>query len=102
MVRQIAEVYGVANLSKRRSIGERLKAARSPEARLETVTDWVADWRRDQMDIVRQLEQAIGDDPAAMDWDDLSSATGQLRSVTERRFEGLAGLVRRLTEQTNK
>lgn len=87
-------------MTKRRSIGERLKSARSPEAISATVTDWAADWRRDQMDIVRQLEQAIGDDPAAMDWDDLCSATGQLKSVTEKRFDGLAGVIRRLTDKS--
>lgn len=82
-------------MTKRRSIGERLKSARSSEAIRETVTDWAADWRRDQMDIVRQFERAV----QAMDYDALCSATGQLKSVTEKRFEGLAGIVRRLTSQ---
>lgn len=85
-------------MTKHRSIGQRLKSARSPEALHATLADWAADWRRDQMDILRQLELAIGDDPEAIDYDALCSATGQLRSVTEKRFEGLVGVIRRLTD----
>lgn len=85
-------------MSKRRSIGERLQKARSPEVIAEIVTDWSADWRRDQMDIVRQLETAI----QTMDYDALCSATGQLKSVTEKRFDGLAGVVRRLTSNSTR
>lgn len=82
-------------MTKRRSIGERLKSARSPDAKRKAVTDWSRDWQRDQEDIVRQLETAL----RTNDYDAMCSATGQLKAVTEKRFTGLAGVLRRLTDQ---
>lgn len=82
-------------MTKHRSIGERLRKARSPEARRQLLTDWAANWRADQMDIVRQLEDAI----RAADHDALCSATGQLKAVTEKRFEGLTNLLRKLSSE---
>ena len=79
----------------RRSISERLRRAKTPEAMFVTITDWSADWRADQEDIVAQHEEAI----QTMDYDALCSATGQLKAVTEKRFTGLAGVIRRLTDQ---
>jgi hypothetical protein len=62
--------------------------------RLPTVTDWAFDWRRDQMDIVEQLEDAI----KTMDYDAFCSATGQLKAVTEKRFTGLQTVLDRLID----
>lgn len=81
-------------MPKHRSISQRLKSAKSPEAVRATVSDWARDWQRDQEDIVRQFEIAVRD----MDYDDLCSATGQLKEVTRKRFEALQNVLRRLTD----
>lgn len=81
-------------MAKRQSISERLRSAKSPEAVRATVSDWAQDWQRDQEDIVRQFEQAVSN----MDYDDLCSATGQLKEVTRKRFEALQNVLRRLTD----
>jgi hypothetical protein len=77
-----------------RSIGERLRSAKSPAAKQATVDAWVSDWRRDQEDAVRQLDAAID----MMDRVALRSAAGQLYEITTKRFDGLATVVRKLTE----
>lgn len=82
------------NRSKHKSIGGRLRSAKTRPRRREILTEWRHNWYDDQMDIVAQLERAIG----RMDYDALCIATGQLRAVTEKRFLGLDSVIRRLTE----
>ena len=79
---------------KHRSIGERLDRARSPEAIRETLRDWVANWHDDQKNIVAQFEYGT----SHMDSDVLATATGQLKAVTQKRFEALAKIIERLTQ----
>lgn len=78
-----------------RSIGERLRQAKSPEARQATVSSWSAAWQREQEDILRQLDAAID----VMDRSELRSAAGQLHEVTSKRFVGLQTVLRKLTGQ---
>lgn len=77
-----------------RSIKDRIRRAKSNEVRREVLTDWAANWRSDQEDIVRQFERAV----SRRDYDALASLTGQLKAVTEKRFEGLASVIDALTE----
>lgn len=77
---------------KHRSISERLARAKSPEARASVLSDWVSNWRDDQLDIVRQLEQAI----QTMDYNAFCSATGQLKAVTEKRLDALQKIFEKL------
>jgi hypothetical protein len=76
-----------------RSITQRLQRAKSPEARRAVVTDWAANWRNEQMGLIRDLERALKAD----DYDQLCIATGQLKAVSEKRLSGLACVVDALT-----
>lgn len=76
-------------MTKRRSIGERLNRAKSPEVKQQAARDWVADWERDQKSLIAQLEQAVKTD----DYDQLCIVTGQLKAVTEKRFNALPNVI---------
>ncbi len=81
-------------MSQHRSIATRLSRAKSPQAREALLKDWVANWREDQFDIIRQFEQAIG----TMDYDAFCIATGELKAVTEKRFPALENVLKKLQE----
>jgi len=57
--------------------------------KLEIVTDWATSWENDQMQLIKQLEAAI----RSNDFDALCIATGQLKAVTQKRFEGFASII---------
>lgn len=76
-------------MSKHRSIGERLRRAKTPEARQETLQAWVKNWEQDQQEIVSQFENGV----SQRDWDALASATGQLKAVTQKRMIALRGVI---------
>ena len=46
-------------MPKRRSIGERLTSAKSPEARAATLDAWANSWRHDEVDIINRLHGAV-------------------------------------------
>ena len=76
-----------------RSISQRLKKAKSIEVRREILRDWSAAWQREQMELIGQLEQAIKHD----DYDALCIATGQLKAVSQKKFEALPRVIETLT-----
>ena len=76
-------------MTKRRSIGERLNRAKSLEVKQEVARDWAADWEREQKTLITQLQQAVKTD----DYDQLCIVTGQLKAVTEKRFNALANVI---------
>lgn len=88
-------------MTRYRSIGERMRSALQrgarPAALTEVVTDWSTAWRKEQEEIVADLDAAID----AMDRTALRSAAGQLHEITAKRFDGLAGVFRRLLETRN-
>ena len=43
---------------KRRSIGEKLNYAKSPEAKAATLDAWANSWRHDEVDIINRLHNA--------------------------------------------
>lgn len=78
----------------RRAIGERLRRAKSPEARRHLVLSWAENWQRDLADILDTLNAGITGDDREL----LTSAAGQLRSSTEKGFAGLERILETLLE----
>tara|TARA_Y100000780_G_scaffold176831_1_gene161994 strand:- start:3058 stop:3315 length:258 start_codon:yes stop_codon:yes gene_type:complete len=76
-------------MTKRRSIGERLNRAKSPEVKQEVARDWAADWAREQKLLIGKLEKAVKTD----DYDQMCIVTGQLKAVTEKRFNALPNVI---------
>ena len=74
-----------------RSIGERLKIARSPETKRIILSEWVDGWEREQAQLT--LNFSLGAE--ICDYDAVMIAVGQLRAVTQKRFEALYGILRR-------
>lgn len=72
-----------------RSIAQRLKKTKKMSVKLEIITDWATGWENDQMQLIKQLEAAI----KSKDFDTLCIATGQLKAVTQKRFEGFASII---------
>ena len=85
-------------MTKRRSIGERLSRAKSPEVKQEVALDWAADWKREQKSLIAKLEQAVKTD----DYDQLCIVTGQLKSVTEKRFNALQNVINKVSDVGNE
>lgn len=65
-----------------RSIGERLKRARSPEAKRAVASAWGSNWHDEQDAIVHDLALAIN----ANDWEQAKFLHRQLKAVTDKRF----------------
>lgn len=80
-------------MTKRRSIGERLNRAKSPEVKQEVARDWASDWDREQKSLIAQLEQAVKND----DYDKMCIVTGQLKAVTEKRFKALPNVIAKIS-----
>jgi Golgi nucleoside diphosphatase len=82
-------------MSKRnRSIGDRLKNSRSNTWQLEICNEWAIKWEKDQMNIVKMLEAAIRNN----DYDNLCRATGQLKTVTKKRFSAIPNIFNNLAD----
>lgn len=82
-------------MTARRSIGQRLNRAKSPDVRLEVAQDWAASWSREQHALIAQLEQAL----QANDYDTLCAVTGQLKAVTGKRFNALSNVLGKVAER---
>lgn len=78
---------------KRRSIGERLNRAKTAKVKQEIAVDWAANWHAEQQGLITRLEQAIKTD----NFDELCIATGQLKTVTEKRFSALPNVITTLS-----
>lgn len=79
-------------MSQHRSISQRLAKAKSPETKREVVNDWIANWYKEQLSLIAQIEKAINHD----DYDQLCIATGQLKAATEKRFTALPKVIQAL------
>ena len=84
----------IANLMRRlvsshRSVSQRLKRAKSREAKQLTAINWATDWQQEQFELVALLEKAI----KQSDHDKLCVATRQLKAVTNKRFEALLNVL---------
>jgi hypothetical protein len=72
-----------------RSISQRLSKARSPEARASLLQELVSDWRKDQIAVLAQFEDAI----VGMNRHQLDVAFMQLKKLTEMRLPALVDRV---------
>lgn len=78
--------------SQHRSISQRLAKAKAMETKKEVALDWSANWAREQMQLVAQLEKAV----AADDYDQLCIVTGQIKAVSIKRLEALPKVIEAL------
>ncbi|BFH18371.1 hypothetical protein WJ0W_007180 [Paenibacillus melissococcoides] len=76
------------------SVNQRLKRVRKLEVKKEIALDWVEGWQEEHDDLIRQLERAIRND----DYDLLCRATGQLKTVGQKRFEALPKILVHLAD----
>jgi hypothetical protein len=78
----------------RKSISQQLRQYTTLARRQKVLAEWITSWQQDQFDLIKQLEQAIKTD----NYDNLCIATGQLKEVTLKRFEGLNNVIKILLE----
>jgi hypothetical protein len=74
---------------KQRSITQRLKRAKSTEAKTEVALAWAAEWQREQFALIRLIEQGISRD----DYDLLCRTTGQLKEMSRKRLPALCRVI---------
>ena len=82
-------------MSKHRSIGERLRKAKTLAARVETATDWALNWQEDHDATLLNLEMAV----SRRDWDAAARSTGQLKAMAEKRFPALHKVIDALSDE---
>lgn len=82
---------------KHRSINQRLNRAKSLDTKREILTDWTANWKGEQLILIKQLEHAISND----DYDQLCIVAGQLKAVTDKRFDALPKIFDKLTVEAD-
>lgn len=80
---------------KHKSIGDRLRRAKSADVKAEVARDWATNWQREHDDLVAQLERAV----SSMDYDALCSITGQIKAVGIKRHGALPRVMAALQEQ---
>jgi hypothetical protein len=81
-------------MAKRLSISQKLKKAKSIEAKKATVEEWSRSWQEDHANLVRMLERAI----QTNDYDLACSATRQLKAVGHKRFDALPRVLNHLID----
>lgn len=80
-----------------RSISQRLAKAKALETKKEVALDWAANWAQEQDGLVKQLEAAVAKD----DYDQLCRVTGQIKAVSQKRFEALPKVIHAITGGNN-
>ncbi|MEW6708517.1 MAG: hypothetical protein AB1403_01735 [Candidatus Riflebacteria bacterium] len=75
-------------MAQHRSIAQRLAKTNKPAIRREILNDWSLNWENDQLTTIHQLEQAIKNNDHAL----LCKSAGQLKAITEKRFDGLSNI----------
>lgn len=75
-----------------RSIGQRLRKAKSAEVKAEVVREWSLAWQAEQEVVVAQLDRARREG----DWQAVASAAGQLHEISSKRFAALPGVLHHL------
>lgn len=83
--------------TKRRTITQHIRRARSKERLLELAEKWINDWEAEQTGLIDRLGNAVARD----DYDEECICTGQLRAITEKRFNGLKNSAREIIGRIN-
>ena len=79
---------------KTRSISQRIEKAKYTDRKCEVIQDWASYWEEEQFELITQLEQAIKND----DYDLLCRTTGQLKAVSDKKFDGLSNALEKLRQ----
>lgn len=81
-------------MAQHRSISNQLKRAKALDTKRKIAIDWAHRWHQEQAALIAQLGQAI----KRNDFDAMCIITGELKAVTQKRFEGLLNVVNLLVE----
>lgn len=83
-------------MAQHRSISQRLKRAKSRDARQATLQKWTQAWQQEQSALIWRIGKAIADD----DFDAACIAVGELKSVSVKKFEALPKVLEVLLHDT--
>lgn len=83
---------------KNRSIGEKLKRVKTYEAQQKVLSDWVENWKEDQLNVVKKLRYAATHD----DHSEIMHMIQQLEGMTEKRFGALNNVMRTISDSERK
>ncbi len=84
-------------MTNHRSISQRLRRAKSLKVKQLTALDWATNWQQEQLQLIALLEQAIKQN----NYDQLCIATGQLKAVSNKRFDALNNVLKLLSEENS-
>lgn len=74
---------------KHKSISQRLKTAKSIDTKKLVAQDWATNWQAEQTALIDMLGKALHKN----NFDELCIAVGQLKAVTQKKFEGLTKVI---------
>lgn len=77
-----------------KSVGDRLRSAKTLSAREEIARDWMTQWQAEQMTLIRGMEKNLQRSDIPM----TGKTLGQLKVMSEKRFQGLASVIKRLAD----
>lgn len=86
----ITTISNSSGKKKNKSVGQRLKQAKSYQKQEEVLLDWAENWKNDQEDTIYKLRQAAWDD----DHGEIMHMIDQLIGMTEKRFTALNNVVK--------
>lgn len=69
------------------SINQRLRKTRNLATKREIVSDWARNWEKEQLDLLDQLRDMIGQDRLTL------NVLKQLYAVTDKRFSAIPGII---------
>ncbi|XID91024.1 hypothetical protein ACF3MZ_21230 [Paenibacillaceae bacterium WGS1546] len=81
-------------MSGHKSVGQRIKSARSRIALASLLRDWSQEWENGHRDTMAALDAAID----RRDWDSVERAARQLYALHDKKFASLPGVVRKAVE----
>jgi hypothetical protein len=73
----------------RKTITERIRRAKTNDARTELISQWLDDWKDEQTKLCERLSLAID----IHDFDEACIVNGQLRAVTDKKFVALYNML---------
>ena len=81
-----------------KSIGPRLKKAKTYETQSEVLADWVENWKTDQLETIRKLKWAV----VRNDKEKAMQIIGQLEGLSDKRFGALENVLKTLSDPERK
>lgn len=84
-------------MTQHRSISQRLKRAKSPEAKRLTLMEWAQSWESEQMHVISKLGNAIKEG----DFDQECILCGELKALSIKKFEALPKILNVLLDDND-